>query len=250
VLRASSSYLLSLFHLISISCQGYLKLIIVDEEELDANGEPLISALPALIDDEENEGEQGEDILFPQVNFEASQAKYSNLTTRLFYRWWSDHRGAPLTEKVIEELLSFMTHPNTTPKSIAPTIYHLKRAGEVFIPSLTPIKLPKSNLMHFPIADVVALLLGKSDTMDTWHYTYDASVSGHPCSTRGWKDIEDPLSPLLAETHKLLLLSVYIDDYRLILLHVCGGKMKKKAKIANFLKFLGNLSQKMPYLAL
>lgn len=180
---------------------------------LDGNGDEVqLPPLPEL--SESVDESETADFLFPELEGASAPTQYCQVTNRLFYRWWCEHRGSPLTEKVLEELMLLLTHSETDPTVIAPTIYHLEKAGSVFVPNLPPVKLPKSDLYHVPISNVVALLLSNSDTTKSWRYTYDESATEHPCSTEGWKEIEENLRTL-KDSHKLLLLSVFIDDYRL-----------------------------------
>lgn len=177
-----------------------------------------------------------QDVEFASLN----RSEYANVSTLLLYEFFVLNHGKPFSERMMGWLLSFLAHEETS-KNVAPSMYFLKQAGGAFVPQMVwwvcavhhsrleateEFKLQSGTGSHFPIQKVLSQLLSHNVTTRNWIDSYNPgedNLAGSQCMScqsllllncLAFRDYQMKLSPLLGTTHKLLLWSIFVDEYQ------------------------------------
>ena len=138
------------------------------------------------------------------------------MSSRLLCTFFSQYRGRPLTEHMVTGILSFLRTIPIDPSEIPPSVYHLKKAAHAFAPeiSIEALTTPTGTIYHYPLRNVLGMLLANKSSTHDWRFTYNGDDS-HSCSTEAWRTTEESVKDLLP-TRKLLLISLFVDKYQYV----------------------------------
>lgn len=60
---------------------------------------------------------------------------FNNKTAQLLHNFYREHRGKVFSEKIMQEMLNMLISNAIKSEEVPPTMYHLKKAGKIFLPT-------------------------------------------------------------------------------------------------------------------